>query len=96
MWVIRMTWGNRSARLREQIDHGAPAILVQRAEDLVQDQQRQRLPGPLGDHLADGQPERQVGHVLLAAGDDRLGIAVVEQGGASSPRPARARCSARR
>ena len=64
----------------EQVDHGGAAVLVERAEDLVQDQQRQRLPRPLRDHLADRQPERQVGDVLLAAGDDRLGIAVVEQG----------------
>ena len=66
----------------QQVHHGGPAVLIERAEDLIEDQQRQRLPGALRDHLADGEAKREVGDVLLATGDDRLGIAVVEQRGA--------------
>ena len=54
------------AQIAEQIEHGGAPLLVERPEDLVQHQERERLPGPLGDHLADGQAERQIGHVLLA------------------------------
>ena len=82
MWVMRMTCGKRSARLRSRSTTADAPVLVQRAEDLVQHQERERLPGALGDHLADGEAQREVRDVLLAAGDDRLGIAVVQEGGA--------------
>ena len=74
--------GEAVGQAPQQVDHRGAPVLVERAEDLVQDEQRERLAGALRDHLADGEPERQVGDVLLAAGDDRLGIAVVEQRGA--------------
>jgi len=47
--------------------------LVERAEDLVEHEQRQRLARPLGDHLRDREPQHEARDVLLAARDDRLG-----------------------
>ena len=73
--------GEAVGQAAQQVHHGEAAVLVQRAEDLVQHQQRQRLAGALRDHLADGEAERQVGDVFLAAGDDGLGLAVVQQRG---------------
>ena len=62
----------------QQLDHVVPPLHVQRAEDLVQDQHVQRVPRPLRDHLADREPQHQVGDVLLAAADHRLLLALVE------------------
>src|SRR5438034_2257810 len=48
-----------------------PYTTLFRSEDFVQHEQRQRLAGPLGDHLRNGQPQDQARDVLLAARDDR-------------------------
>src|SRR5947208_4296262 len=52
--------------------------LVERAEDLVEHEQRQRLTRPLGDHLRDREPQHEARDVLLAARDDRLRYAALE------------------
>src|SRR5947208_6051797 len=52
--------------------------LVERAEDLVEHEQRQRLARPLGDHLRDREPQHEARDVLLAARDDRLRYAALE------------------
>src|SRR5947208_1172570 len=52
--------------------------LVERAEDLVQHEQRQRLARPLGNHLRDREPQHETRNVLLAARDDRLRDAALE------------------
>ena len=54
--------------------------LVERAEDLVQHQERQGLARPLRDHLGDREPQHEVGEVLLSARNDRLGDAALEDG----------------
>src|SRR6185436_3505849 len=61
--------GESVCQAAQQIYHRGSAILIQRAEDLVQNEERERLSRPLGDHLTDRQPKRQVGHILLTAGD---------------------------
>src|SRR5512134_1617705 len=53
---LRESVGERA----QEVEHGLAPVLVQRPEDLVEHEQRERLAGPLGDHLADGEPERQV------------------------------------
>src|SRR5712692_4616459 len=63
----------------QQIHYGDPPILVERAEDLIQQQQRERLPRARGNHLADGEPKGQVCDVLFTTGHNGPGIAVVEQ-----------------
>ncbi len=62
----------------QEIHDACAPELVERAEDLVQDEQRERLPGALGDHLRDREAQHEVGEILLAAGDHRLGDAVLE------------------
>src|SRR5207249_953614 len=52
--------------------------LAERAEDFVQHEQGQRLASPLGDHLRNGQPQDQARDVLLAARDDGLRYAALE------------------
>src|SRR5215472_16025810 len=60
------------AETPQEREHVLPAGLVQRAEDLVEHQERQRLARTLRDHLGNGEPQDQVRKVLLAAREDRL------------------------
>src|SRR6185312_1892731 len=56
----------------QQIHHGGTMHLIQRAEDLVENEQGERLPRALRDHLRDGESEYEAREVLLTARDDRL------------------------
>src|SRR2546423_14312271 len=62
----------------QQFHHVEATCLVQRTEDFVEDEQRETLPGALGDHLGDRQPQHQIGEILLAPRQHRLWNAVLE------------------
>ena len=52
--------------------------LVERAEDFVEHEQRERLPRALGDHLRDGEPQYKIRDVLFSTRDHRLRNPLVE------------------
>src|SRR5450432_3631002 len=52
--------------------------LIERAKDLIQNQQRERLPRTLGNHLRDRESQHEVRQILLAARDHGLRAPVLE------------------